>query len=69
MLWGAQAAAKRPLLEVAVASRQCVLAANHPSPLSARRGPTPFIGCGHFGKASAFLEMADPGRPAIDWRA
>lgn len=69
MLWGTQAAAKRPLFDAAASSRQCVLTANHPSPLSARRGPTPFIGCGHFGKASAFLEQADPGRPAIDWRA
>ena len=25
-----------------------ILAANHPSPLSARRPPTPFVGCDHF---------------------
>ena len=38
--------------------------ANHPSPLSAHRPPVPFVGCGHFGAAAAFL--ASHGRP-IDW--
>jgi uracil-DNA glycosylase len=38
--------------------------ANHPSPLSANRPPVPFVGCGHFGAAAAFL--ASHGR-AIDW--
>jgi uracil-DNA glycosylase len=69
MLWGAQAGAKRTLFDLAALSRHCILAANHPSPLSARRGPTPFVGCGHFGLASVFLSKADPGRPAIDWGA
>ena len=32
-----------------------ILTANHPSPLSALRPPVPFIGCGHFGAANAFL--------------
>lgn len=32
-----------------------VLTANHPSPLSALRPPLPFIGCGHFNQANAFL--------------
>jgi uracil-DNA glycosylase len=36
-------------------SRHLVLTANHPSPLSALRQPVPFIGCGHFGKARAWL--------------
>ena len=35
--------------------RHLVLTANHPSPLSALRPPVPFIGCGHFGAANAFL--------------
>ena len=48
MLWGAHAAAKRALIDESGPS-QCVLVANHPSPLSARRGPKPFVGCGHFG--------------------
>jgi hypothetical protein len=41
-----------------------ILAANHPSPLSALRPPTPFIGCGHFSQAQDWLaERAFP----IDW--
>ena len=48
MLWGAPAQKKRPLIDE---SRHLVLCANHPSPLSALRGPAPFIGCGHFSSA------------------
>ncbi len=48
MLWGAHAQSKRVLID---ASRHLVLCANHPSPLSARRPPAPFIGCGHFSQA------------------
>lgn len=61
MLWGAHAQRKAPLLEAArAASGQAlsdllVLHSNHPSPLSATRGPTPFVGCCHFGQAQAFL--------------
>lgn len=68
MLWGAHAARKRPLLGAGPAACQAVLLANHPSPLSARRGPAPFIGCGHFGQANAWLGTADPTRPPIDWK-
>lgn len=68
MLWGAHAARKRTLLGAGPAARQAVLLANHPSPLSARRGPTPFVGCGHFGQAGAWLAVADPTRPPIDWK-
>lgn len=32
-----------------------VLKSNHPSPLSALRPPQPFIGCGHFSQAKAWL--------------
>lgn len=66
MLWGAHAGAKRAWIEE---SRPgcCVLMANHPSPLSARRSPMPFIGCGHFGAAAGFLSAQDPDRPPIDW--
>lgn len=67
MLWGAHAESKRRLLDPAMAARHLVLSANHPSPLSARRGPTPFIGCGHFGRAAAFLATCAPDRPTIDW--
>ncbi len=51
MLWGAHAQSKRDLID---ASRHLVLAANHPSPLSAMRPPVPFIGCGHFSQAEAW---------------
>jgi len=61
MLWGAHAQAKDKLIHVAqtssgFASRHLVLQANHPSPLSALRAPNPFIGCGHFSAANAFLQ-------------
>lgn len=39
-----------------VPARHLVLCANHPSPLSALRPPQPFLGCGHFGLANAFLQ-------------
>lgn len=69
MLWGAQASAKRALFDEAARARHCLLIANHPSPLSARRGPMPFIGCGHFSAAIAFLSRVDPARVPIDWAA
>lgn len=61
MLWGAHAQAKRQAIDV---QRHLVLQANHPSPLAARRPPVPFVGCGHFGRAQAWL--ASQGR-AVDW--
>ena len=66
MLWGAQAQAKKTLIEAAGHSGQhLVLMANHPSPLSALRAPLPFIGCGHFAQANAFL--AQFGEKTIAW--
>jgi uracil-DNA glycosylase len=62
MLWGAHAQGKLGLID---AARHCVLQANHPSPLSALRPPMPFMGCGHFGAANAFLQKM--GRGVIDW--
>jgi uracil-DNA glycosylase len=53
LLWGAHAQAKRALIE---GHGHLVLTANHPSPLSARRPPQPFIGCGHFSQAQAWLK-------------
>jgi uracil-DNA glycosylase len=50
MLWGAHAQSKRGLID---AHRHQILLANHPSPLSAKRGPLPFLGCGHFSLARA----------------
>jgi uracil-DNA glycosylase len=64
MLWGAHAQAKAALISGGV-EQHAVLMANHPSPLSARRGPTPFLGCGHFGAANRFLVGA--GAAPIDW--
>jgi len=64
LLWGAQAQAKRERIELARAPH-LVLCANHPSPLSARRPPQPFLGCGHFSKANAYL--ASQGLASINW--
>ena len=64
MLWGAHAQARRQRI-AAGGTGHCVLTANHPSPLSARRAPQPFLGCRHFSRANAFL--AAHGRGAIDW--
>ncbi len=63
MLWGAHAQALWP---PGGSAGHAVLLSNHPSPLSATRGPLPFIGCGHFGQASGFLQRA--GRGPVDWR-
>lgn len=62
MLWGAHAQKKADLID---ASRHKVLCANHPSPLSATRGPVPFLGCGHFGLANRWL--SEQGVAPINW--
>ena len=62
MLWGAFAQSKRVLIDE---NRHCVLTANHPSPLSALRGPTPFLGCGHFSQARDWLR--NYGSPDFRW--
>jgi len=59
LLWGAHAQRKLPLIEAAAAQggapdRHLILQSNHPSPLSATRGPAPYVGNGHFGQAAAF---------------
>jgi uracil-DNA glycosylase len=61
MLWGAHAQARR----AGLGPPHCVLECNHPSPLSARRPPVPFFGCGHFAQANAFLQAH--GRGTIEW--
>ena len=63
MLWGSHAQAKAPMVE-ATGQGHLVLQCNHPSPLSATRGDTPFIGCGHFGRAGEFLARQGE---ALDW--
>lgn len=66
MLWGAHAQGiGAQVRQAAAASSQLWLACNHPSPLSALRPPVPFIGCGHFSAADAFLRRH--GRPGVDW--
>ena len=70
LLWGAQAQAKQGLIAGAAAQRSgqpapLVLCANHPSPLSARRPPVPFIGCGHFSRTNRYL--VEHALSPIDW--
>ncbi len=63
LLWGSQAQTKAGLITPGGAdidpaqAHHLVLMANHPSPLSAMRGPRPFLGCGHFSLANAFLQQ------------
>lgn len=69
MLWGAHAQRKAPLIQAAASASAdpahvLILRSNHPSPLSATRGPTPFIGCGHFGQAQAFWRARGQ---VLDW--
>lgn len=63
LLWGTHAQAKAAVVAAGGGPHRA-WQANHPSPLSARRPPVPFIGCGHFSAAARFL--ADAGRP-LDW--
>ncbi len=65
MLWGAHAQAKHTL--IADHGHHLILMANHPSPLSARRPPKPFVGCNHFLLANAWLTQHN--LQVIDWQA
>ncbi len=80
MLWGGHAQAKAELIERETSAQSSafvglqaanvpkreslVLKANHPSPLSALRPPQPFIGCGHFSQAKAWLSQRNLN---LDW--
>lgn len=70
LLWGGHAQAKAALIahEAGEPTASCrealVLKANHPSPLSALRPPLPFIGCGHFSQAKAWLAQKNL---TLDW--
>lgn len=66
MLWGAHAQAREALIEPNHVGH-LVLRSNHPSPLSATRGPLPFIGCGHFSAACAFLRERASDTFQLDW--
>ena len=59
MLWGSHAQKKSEFIN---SRKHLILAAPHPSPLSAHRG---FLGCGHFKKANEYLEKN--GKTAINW--
>ncbi|MGS5089189.1 uracil-DNA glycosylase [Hydrogenophaga sp. A37] len=62
LLWGAHAQKKSALID---GGRHRVLCANHPSPLSASRGPMPFLGCGHFGEVDRWLRAQ--GLSGVAW--
>ena len=64
LLWGAAAQRRRSMLE---RGAHRMLTANHPSPLSARRPPEPFIGCRHFSRTNELLARLRPETPAIRW--
>lgn len=64
MLWGNFAQEKEGIIRQAN-SNHLILKSNHPSPLSARRGPIPFLGNGHFRKANEWL--VSKGLVPIDW--
>lgn len=68
MLWGAAAQRKRAVIEPMINARSHrVLMANHPSPLSARRPPLPFMGCRHFSQANTFLADSRGKGSAVHW--
>ncbi|ATG73458.1 uracil-DNA glycosylase [Zobellella denitrificans] len=60
LLWGSHAQKKGAMID---RQRHHVLAAPHPSPLSAHRG---FLGCRHFSKTNELL--AQQGKAPIDWQ-
>lgn len=59
MLWGSYAQRKGAIADP---TRNCILKAVHPSPLSAYRG---FLGCRHFSQANAYLRSV--GKEEIVW--
>jgi uracil-DNA glycosylase len=67
LLWGGHAQSKASNVEASArlhGREALLLQSNHPSPLSALRGPRPFLGNGHFSAARDWL--ADRGH-ALDW--
>jgi len=60
LLWGAHAQKKGKAIDT---NKHCVLAAPHPSPLSAHRG---FFGCQHFSKTNEYLLSS--GKVPINWQ-
>lgn len=64
MLWGAHAQAKATRI-AASGQPHLILASNHPSPLSARRPPVPFLGSQPFSAANAWLVAQ--GCAPVEW--
>ncbi|WP_335583024.1 uracil-DNA glycosylase [Comamonas serinivorans] len=62
LLWGSHAQAKRGRIE---GDAERVLCCNHPSPLSATRGATPFLGSRVFEQANAWLSAH--GQTPVNW--
>jgi len=64
ILWGANAGAKKELIQKAQGTEQrhLIISAPHPSPLSAYRG---FFGGCYFSRCNYFLE--DNGQEPVDW--
>ncbi|MDB5820778.1 MAG: uracil-DNA glycosylase [Rhizobacter sp.] len=67
LLWGSHAQKKRALIEGHARAEHRVLVANHPSPLSATRGPLPFIGSGHFSSVADRFASTTGSLPRFDW--
>jgi uracil-DNA glycosylase len=65
LLWGAHAQQKADLIRAA-SPLHGLLQSNHPSPLSARRPPAPFLGSRPFSRANAYL--VETGASPVDWR-
>lgn len=69
LLWGKHAQDKRAIIENASLDNpslpRLILESNHPSPLSASRGPAPFIGCNHFFICNQWL--AEQGVATVLW--
>jgi uracil-DNA glycosylase len=61
LLWGRAAQKKRSLID----ERHVVIESSHPSPLSATRGTTPFVGSKPFSSANVRLQALS--REPIDW--
>ena len=64
LLWGAHAQQKVSRIHAA-GPMHGVLMSNHPSPLSARRPPVPFLGSRPFSRANALLR--ERGAEPVDW--
>jgi uracil-DNA glycosylase len=64
MLWGGHAQAQAARIQ-AQGGHNLILSSNHPSPLSARRPPIPFLGSRPFSKANLWFKQH--GAQPIDW--